>query len=166
MDQEVSADEDSLPAVATATTGQKNGHLQGPRSRPLDDRINNPSGMGVIVSALLIMVPLVVWLWVYILLRYATGHRAPGSRGLFPVDTPIGRRVHYPSLIGVVLAWVIGVFTLVGYLLALYMSYRYLTGKGLNSLAGRLAQLDQAHASGSITDEDYLVRRRAVIGSL
>jgi hypothetical protein len=104
--------------------------------------------------------------WIYILLRYATGHRAPGSRGLFPADTAIGRKVHYPSLIGVVVAWVIGLFTVVGYLLALYMSYRYLTGKRANSLADRLAQLDQACASGLITAEEYQAKRATMIGSL
>jgi hypothetical protein len=137
MDQEASADENVLAAVETTTTGWNSGQVEGARPRTFGDRISNPSGMVVIVSAPLIVVPLVVWLWIYILLRYATGHRAPGSRGLFPADTAIGRKVHYPSLIGVVVAWVIGLFTVVGYLLALYMSYRYLTGKRANSLADR-----------------------------
>jgi hypothetical protein len=126
--------------------------------------MSEPSGFAVFVWILLSIVPLVWPFSLYVLLRYATGHRAPESRGLFPVDSRLGLQVHYPSLLGIVVAWVIGLFTVVGYLLAFYMTYRYVTGR--RRPTDRLAQLDAARNSGLITDEEYEAKRAAILNSL
>jgi hypothetical protein len=130
----------------------------GPRARSFGEMVRNPSGVGVFLWSLLWFVPLVWPVSLYVLLRYATGHRCPGSRGLFPADTRIGRQVHYPSLLGVAVAWLIGWVTIVGFLLAIYMSYRYFTGRRAASLPDRLAQLDNARDSGLINAEEHDVK--------
>ncbi len=136
------------------------------RGRSLGEQLSNPSGFAMFVWIFLAIVPLVWPVSLYVLLRYATGHRAPGSRGLFPADTRIGHEVHYPSILGVAVAWVIGLFTVVGYLLALYMTYRYVTGRRTASLPDRLAQLDIARNSGLITAEEYGAKRAVILNSL
>ncbi len=142
--------------------------------RPLMDAIRNPSGATVFVWIILSIVPLAWPISLYVLLRYLTGHRAPWSLGPLPLDTPLGHRVRYPSVLDLVVIWVIGLFTVVGYVPAVYMTYRYLAGyrtgdqkaERSGSLADRLAQLDTARDSGLISAEEHQARRTAVLDSL
>jgi len=85
----------------------------------------DPSGGGVILALVAIVIPFAWPLLLYMLLRYLTGHRAPGSSGF--LASSLGQWMHYPSGIGVIASWVIAVCTL-AYPLAFYMTWRYATG--------------------------------------
>jgi hypothetical protein len=101
---------------------------------------------------------------------FGLGGKARGSRGPFPPDTTLGRHLRYPTLIEVAVVWIIGLFTLVGYVPAVYMTYRYvrlyLERDALakpGTLRGRLTELDAAHAAGLITEDEHQLKRRALI---
>jgi hypothetical protein len=139
-------------------------------SRSFLDAFRNPSGVTATLWVVLSVVPFVWPFSLYVVLRYATGHRAPGSRGPFPPDTTLGRHLRYPTLIEVAVVWIIGLFTLVGYVPAVYMTYRYvrlyLERDALakpGTLRGRLTELDAAHAAGLITEDEHQLKRRALI---
>ena len=139
-------------------------------SRSLLDMIRDPSGVAVTLWVVLALIPFVWPITLYVLLRYMTGHRAPGSRGPFPADTTLGRHLRYPTVVDLVVIWVIGFFTVVGYVPAVYMTYRYLlvsSGRRLpqkpGTLAGRLTELDAAHAAGLISEDEHQLKRRALL---
>jgi hypothetical protein len=139
-------------------------------SRSLLDVIRNPSGATATLWVVVALVPFVWPISMYVVLRYATGHRAPGSRGPFPPDTTVGHHLRYPTVIEVVVIWVLGFFTLIGYVPAMYMTYRYLrvyverkAPAKPGTLTGRLAELDTAHAAGLISEEEHQLKRRALL---
>ena len=139
-------------------------------SRSLLDAFRNPSGVAATLWVVLSIVPFVWPFSLYVVLRYLTGHRAPGSRGPFPPDTTLGRHLRYPTLIEVAVVWIIGVFTLIGYVPAVYMTYRYLRidleRQALAKPAAltlRLSELDAAYAAGLISEDEHQLKRRALI---
>ena len=139
-------------------------------SRSLLDMIRDPSGAAATLWVVLALIPFVWPISLYVLLRYLTGHRAPGSRGPFPPDTTLGRHVRYPTVVDLVVVWVIGFFTIVGYVPAVYMSYRYLLVSSERrlphrpgTLARRLTELDAAHAAGLISEDEHQLKRRALL---
>ena len=140
--------------------------------RSLLDTIRDPNGAAATLWVVLALVPFVWPISLYVLLRYATGHRAPGSRGPFPPDTTLGRRLRYPTPVDLFVIWVIGFFTVVGYVPAVYMSYRYLRitserrlPHAPGTLEGRVAELDAAHAAGRIGEVEHKLKRRALLDS-
>ena len=139
-------------------------------SRSLLDMIRDPSGVAVTLWVVLALFPFVWPITLYVLLRYLTGHRAPGSRGPFPPDTTLGQHLRYPTAVDLFAIWVIGFFSFVGYVPAVYMTYRYLllySGRRLphrpGTLAGRLTELDAAHAAGLIGEDEHQLKRRALL---
>jgi len=97
-------------------------------NRALSEMIRNPSGVTVFLWICLSIIPLVWPFSLYVILRYATGHRAPWSVGPWPPESALGQALRYPSLIGLAVAWALGLFLLVGYPFAFYMTHRYLMG--------------------------------------
>jgi hypothetical protein len=134
------------------------------------DVIRNPSGVTATLWVVLALFPFVWPISLYVVLRYATGHRAPGSRGPFPPDTTVGQHLRYPTVIELAVMWVVGVFTVIGYVPAVYMTYRYLLvylGRKAparpGTLTRRLTELDSAHAAGLIGEDEHQLKRRALL---
>lgn len=152
--------------------------------RTLTDRIRNPSPAGLLGVLLISFVPLAWPLFFYMGLRYFTGHRAPGSDGF--AQSWIGVRMRYPSVLGLIVGWVIAVCTVVGYPFALYMTWRFATGYrdaspgtgprasaatrpaetplSSGSTRERLAELSDMRAAGLISDEEWATLRSAALG--
>jgi hypothetical protein len=97
-------------------------------NRALSEMIRNPSGVTVFLWICLSVIPLVWPFSLYVVLRYTTGHRAPWSVGPWPADSALGKALRYPSLVGLTVAWALGLLFLVGYPFAFYMTHRYLMG--------------------------------------
>ena len=87
-----------------------------------------------------------------------------------PAEQTLGQHLRYPTAVDLFAIWVIGFFSFVGYVPAVYMTYRYLllySGRRLphrpGTLAGRLTELDAAHAAGLIGEDEHQLRRRALL---
>ena len=130
----------------------------------------DPTGAAVTLWVVVALIPFVWPLTLYVLLRYLTGHRAPGSRGPFPADTTLGQHLRYPTWRRPLRDLGDRLLSFVGYVPAVYMTYRYLlvySGRRLphrpGTLAGRLTELDAAHAAGLIGEDEHQLKRRALL---
>ena len=108
----------------------------------------------------------------------------PGSDGF--AQSWIGVRMRYPSVLGLIVGWVIAVCTVVGYPFAVYMTWRFATGYrdaspgtgprasaatrpaetplSSGSTRERLAELSDMRAAGLISDEEWATLRSAALG--
>jgi hypothetical protein len=82
--------------------------------------MNYPSLAGIVVATLLVAVPFAGFVAavvdVVMILRYVFGYRAPGSPQW---------SIHSPSPTSLVVVWIVAVFTVIPYPLAIYMSWRF-----------------------------------------
>ena len=89
-------------------------------ARTYTERRNYPSFTGIVVAALLTMVPFVglaaLVILIFMLARYLFGYRSPGSPQW---------SIHHPSVTSLAVVWVVAVCTVVAYPLAIYMSWRF-----------------------------------------
>lgn len=89
--------------------------------RTYAQRRDYPSIAGIVVVTLLLAVPFVSWVAIFIdiwmIARYIFGYRSPGS----PTWS-----IHHPSVVSLVVVWILAPFTGVAFPFAIYMTFRFI----------------------------------------